>query len=205
MVPPCVRPPPSSGEAERAPAPLAVFVSRIHPVKNLEALLAAWPEVLSELPDARLVIAGDGEARYVRRVRARARGLEESVRFAGFVSGEEKARLLAEARAFVLPSHHENLGFAVLEAVAAGVPVVITPEVQVSSFIAENGLGAVTAARPAELARALGAVLRDDALARVCRERGPALVGESFSERAVAAGLAAMYTAAITSTPFERT
>jgi glycosyltransferase involved in cell wall biosynthesis len=188
-----------------AQAPLALFVSRIHPVKNLEALLAAWPLVLADLPAARLVVAGEGEARYVRGVRARACGLEASVRFTGFVSGEEKAQLLREARAFVLPSHHENLGFAVLEALAAGVPAVVTPEVQVADLVQANGLGAVTAADPPALARALVRVLRDDALVAACRQRGPALVAERFSEQSVAAGLARMYRAAIQSTAVERT
>ena len=141
----------------------------------------------------------------MRRIRARACELEGSVRFVGFVSGEEKARLLREARAFVLPSHHENLGFAVLEALAAGVPAVVTPEVQVANLVEANGLGAVTSADPPALARALVRILRDDVLADTCRERGPALVAELFSEQTVAAGLVDMYQAAIQSTAVERT
>ena len=62
-------------------------------------------------------------------------GLGDSVSFLGFVSGEEKRRVLREAWAFALPSHQENFGVAVLEAVAAGLPVVISGAVQLRAFM----------------------------------------------------------------------
>ena len=82
-------------------------------------------------------MAGDGDDDTVQRLHDTvvAHGLGDSVSFLGFVSGPEKERVLREAWAFALPSHQENFGVAVLEAVAAGLPVVISGEVQLRSFM----------------------------------------------------------------------
>lgn len=204
-----VVPPPWMGGVEgRAPErsgdspPTALFLSRLDPKKNLEGLLAAWPEVVRTAPGARLVVAGDGEAGYVSALhrRVEALGLSRSVSFAGFVAGEEKARLLASADVFVLPSFHENFGVAVLEAMAAGLPAVVTPEVQLASFLREHRLGAVSGREPRELASAILGLLEDRALREECRARGPALVAEHFSPETIGRRLLEMYRAALSAT-----
>ena len=94
-------------------------------------------QVVAERPDAQLWVAGDGEEAYVQQLQetVATHGLGDSVLFLGFVSGAEKERVLREAWAFALPSHQENFGVAVLEAVAAGLPVVISGEVQLRAFM----------------------------------------------------------------------
>lgn len=105
--------------------PTALFLGVVRAEKGVYELLAAWPQVLAKLPEARLVIAGSGELE-------RARGLVEqlgmgaSVDFPGWIGPEEKARLLAKASTLVLPSHFEALPMAVLEGMAAGLPIVAT-------------------------------------------------------------------------------
>jgi glycosyltransferase involved in cell wall biosynthesis len=170
-----------------------LFLSRLHPVKRVDLLLAAWPLVTMARPDARLIIAGEGDASYVRELRERAAPLADSVRFVGFVEGKEKAALFGAADVFVLPSQHENFGIAVLEALAFGLPVVLTKEVQLSGFVAEHSLG-VIAGQPVEaLASAIGEALADDVLTARCREHGPALVGRYFSLVTVGQQLLDMY------------
>ena len=94
---------------------------------------------------------------------------------------------------FVLPSQHENFGIAVLEALAFGLPVVLTKEVQLSGFVAEHSLG-VIAGEPAEaLASAIAEALADDVLTARCREHGPSLVGRYFSLVTVGQQLLDMY------------
>ena len=198
----CVVPPPWIG----APSPprssttesaTVLFLSRLHPVKNVELLLASWPLVLQRVPAARLVIAGDGEPAYVRQLRERARGLGSSVTFAGHVEGEAKAELLSRAAVFVLPSFHENFGIAVLEALAAGLPVVITPEVQLSEFVGEHSLGIVAEAAAAAFADAIVRSLGDRPLRERCRTEGPQLVARYFSPSVVGVALLQMYRFAI--------
>src|SRR5204862_6665289 len=97
-------------KAERASGNMVLFLSRLHPVKRVECLLDAWPRVRADHPSARLVIAGDGEERYIRSLmdRTRLNGCCDSVEFIGFASSGRKARLLSAASVFVLPSRHEN-------------------------------------------------------------------------------------------------
>ncbi|WP_017364165.1 glycosyltransferase [Methylococcus capsulatus] len=104
----------------------ALFLSRIHPVKGLDLLLAAWARAMPA--DWRLRIAGPDEGGHAQVVagQIRALGLEDRVELSGPLYGEDKARALAESALFVLPSRSENFGLVVAEALMAGVPVITT-------------------------------------------------------------------------------
>jgi glycosyltransferase involved in cell wall biosynthesis len=170
-----------------------VFISRLHPVKNVELLLDAWPAVLKRVSNGSLTIAGDGDASYVRSLKAKAAALTKSVRFVGHAEGVIKAQLLSSAAVFVLPSLHENFGIAVLEALAAGLPVVITAEVQLSAFVNEHSLGFVAERSASDLADAIVRALQDPVLRGHCRAKGAALVARYFSPLAIGEQLAEMY------------
>lgn len=112
------------------PGPRVVTLGRVHPVKNLELAIAALVR-LRRMPgaaEATLLIAGPERAgeRYgdALRDQARAAGVADSVRFLGLVSGADKDALLALADVLWLPSHMESFGNVVVEALAAGTPVV---------------------------------------------------------------------------------
>jgi glycosyltransferase involved in cell wall biosynthesis len=115
------------------------------------------------------------------------------VRFVGFVGADEKASLHAEADLFILPSKHENFGVAALEALAAGVPVIVTREVQLAGFIACHRLGEVVGATAGELSHAIIALWRDAARRASCGARAPRLVDEAFSARRIGLALREMY------------
>lgn len=184
----------SLGEPRKsADSRTVLFFSRLHPVKRVELLLDAWPEIQRRLPDAQLVVAGDGEAAYARELRRLAERLGAHVRFAGFVEGAEKQALLRDADVFVLPSLHENFGIAVLEALAAGLPVVLTPQVQLSEFVREHALGIVTEESASALAASVADALEDAVLRKRCRTQGAALVARYFSPIAVGDQLLGMY------------
>ena len=197
-----VVPPPWRGEAtapdmdEKADRPTVLYMSRLHPKKNVQGLLRAWAQVVADRPDAQLWVAGDGDDDYVQDLHdtVAEHGLGDSVSFLGFVSGGEKERVLREAWAFALPSHQENFGVAVLEAVAAGLPVVISGEVQLRSFIEEKDLGRIVdRTDPSAIAAGLRAVLSDDAGRRRVAEAGPAAVRDAFSVARVGRDLRALY------------
>jgi glycosyltransferase involved in cell wall biosynthesis len=178
--------------------PTLVCVCRLNPVKNLELLLDAWALAAPRLGSARLVIAGDGDPAYVRALKARAGAGPGRVDFPGFVGGAEKRALLAGARAFALPSHHESFGVAVLEAIAAGLPVAVTPEVQLAPFIARNALGEVVEASVEAWAGAIERLLTAPPLDRA---RGARLVRQTYSAAAVGGRLLEMYDAAALGAP----
>jgi glycosyltransferase involved in cell wall biosynthesis len=166
-----------------------LFLGRLHPKKGLDVLLDAWPRVSASREAARLVIAGSGDKSLVQEI--------PGVEFKGFVTGEAKADCLANADVFVLPSHNENFGIAVLEAIAAGVPVVVSPGVQLAPWVAERRLGLVADRDPAALADAILAVLGDAELrSRVARSGAEAVVAD-FGMPRVAPALLAMYRSAI--------
>lgn len=178
-----------------------LFLSRLHPVKNIELLFDAWPFVQKQLPDARLLIAGDGDPTYVRDLRSRAGEFGSSMSFLGYVDGEAKRHLLASADLFVLPSLHENFGIAVFQAIAAGLPVVITSEVQLSHFVREHSLGLIPHRSATALADAMVGALNDDELSERSRTHGATLLQEYFSARSVGERLLDMYRFAIAHSP----
>jgi glycosyltransferase involved in cell wall biosynthesis len=102
-----------------------VFLSRLHPKKGLPLLLAAWQQVRPA--GWSLAIAGNAELGHDVEVRDIIRRLQlDEVSLVGDLRGEEKWRFLADADLFVLPSHSENFGIAVAEAMAMGLPVITT-------------------------------------------------------------------------------
>ena len=100
-----------------------MFLSRLHPKKGIEVLLDA----MVRLPEhCTLDIYGDGDPAYVAGLKAAAAPLGRRVRFHGHVEGEAKSRAFANADLFCLPTHSENFGIVVGEALAHGVPAVCT-------------------------------------------------------------------------------
>ena len=81
----------------------------------------------------------------------------------------------------MLPSYSENFGNVVLEAMAAGCPVVVTPEVGVADMVAASGVGLVTTGEPAAIAAGISALLADPALARRLGALGRAVAASQFS------------------------
>jgi len=173
----------------------ALFLGRIDPVKNLELLLDAWPRVLVSVRTARLTIAGTGNDKYVRSLAQTAQrlGIADSVVFTGFADAEVKRELLEQASVFVLPSHHENFGIAVIEALDAAVPVVISRNVQLAPFVEQNRLGIVAESEPGPLAAAIVRSLGDRQLRERVRTDAPAALAGSFSPEGVGQLLLQMY------------
>ncbi len=195
VIPLAVDKPRDDVRQSESPTPVVLFLSRLDPKKNLEALLDAWPEVLATHPNARLQIAGEGAPDYVARLRARcdALGVTGSVDWLGHIEGGEKDRCFAAAWVFVLPSHRENFGIAVAEALAHGVPCVLSPGVAIASEVEAAGAGAVCDGTPEALAPVLTGLLNDadrrEAMSGAARE----LARARWSMEAMAQRLLALY------------
>ncbi|MDP1534353.1 MAG: glycosyltransferase family 4 protein [Rubrivivax sp.] len=138
-----------------------LFLGRLREKKGVFDLLEAMPAVLAAYPAIRLCLAGDGELEAVRQ-RAALLGVGHAVELPGWIDGERKRAELDAADILVLPSHFEGLPVCVLEAMAAGVPVVATPVGGVGFALDEGRCGVLTpVAAPAELAGAMVALLGD--------------------------------------------
>jgi glycosyltransferase involved in cell wall biosynthesis len=104
---------------------VALYLGRIHPVKNLPALIEAWDAVARDHPNWTLIIGGPGDAAYLAEI-DQLISQTDRARFQGPAFGDKKSELLSAADLFILPSHSENFGVVVAEALAHGVPVVAT-------------------------------------------------------------------------------
>lgn len=136
--------------------PWLVFLSRIHPKKGLDTLLTVWADLVKRFPDWHLILAGPDLVGYQPLLERQVQQLNlgEWVTFTGPLSGQDKAAALAHAHLFVLPSHSENFGIAVAEALAYGVPVVTTRGTPWAE-LETHGCGWWVENRPADLEAAL--------------------------------------------------
>jgi glycosyltransferase involved in cell wall biosynthesis len=124
---------------------IVIFLGRLHPKKRPELAIKVLPSLGGDLEDVHLVLAGAGEDAYVAELArlAEAGGVGDRVHMAGHLDGEDKWSALAAADVFVLPSHQENFGIAVAEAMQAGLPVVLSRGVNIWSEVVSAGAGLV--------------------------------------------------------------
>jgi glycosyltransferase involved in cell wall biosynthesis len=142
-----------------------VFLGRIHKKKGFDVLIPALAIVANSMRDVETVVAGpneDGEWSRVERLIART-DPRPRIHYIGPVYGEERFRLLASAAVFVLPSHSENFGMTVVEAMACRTPVVVSRNCPWPS-VEETGAGMWVNNTPADIAGAVLRILRDASL-----------------------------------------
>ena len=161
-----------------------LFLGRIDWVKGLDRLVRS----IALVPGARLVVAGEDDRGYRATVEALARelGVADRIVFVGPQYGAAKTSLLRRAAALVLTSYSESFGNVVLEAMARGCPVVVTPEVGAADTVRDTGAGYVVDGRPEVFAAALSGLLADSAALRAMGERGHNAITRQFTWRAVA-------------------
>ncbi len=171
---------------------LVVNVGRLVPQKGHVHLLDAMPAILRRVPDCHAVVVGHAQSDYGAWLRAAvvARGLADRVHLVGY--REVGAATLAEADAFVFPSLWEGFGLAVIEAMAAGTPVVCTDVGPLPEVVGDAGLVA-PARDPAALAAAVVRVLESPALAARLREAGRRRVAGHYGADAMVAATEAVY------------
>ncbi len=136
----------------------ALYVGRINPIKNIEALIDAFGLLKARGEHLELVIAGDGDHAYTESLkkRAAAAGVADRVHWLGFVTGNQKDDLYAGARCGALVSLSESFGMAAVEAVSAGVPMLLTHGVAVASDLATAGCAVEVPPDAAGIAEGLG-------------------------------------------------
>ncbi|WP_329579027.1 glycosyltransferase family 4 protein [Kitasatospora sp. NBC_01250] len=181
-----------AGATEERPLEL-LYVGRLSPQKNVARLLEAMRLVREPV---RLRIVGDGELRGRLEAQARELGLTR-VEFAGARLGDELVSAYAEADAFVLPSDKEGMPLVVLEAMAAGLPVIATDVPGNAELI--GGVGLLAAPEPAALAAAIDQVAGDARLRRTLAERSAA-TAPAFAWDAVVRRVERVYAEVLTGT-----
>jgi glycosyltransferase involved in cell wall biosynthesis len=187
------------------PAPIAhpalagrrtvLFLSRLDPKKNLEALIDAVAASAALRSACALIVAGTGEPGYLAALKARAAaaGVGDRIVWLGHVEGAEKRAAFAAADAFVLPSFSENFGIAAIEALLAGVPCVLGRGVAVAREVDEAGAGLAVPPEAGAVARALELILATDDLRQSMARNAARFASHEYSVASMAKRLIALY------------
>lgn len=183
-------PPDRAGKPERT----LLFLGRLHPKKGIDRLMQAWQRLQDDHPDWRLSVVGRGEPAHERAVRELVRTLAlRRVEFAGPLYGDAKSHAFFDADLFVLPTHSENFGVAVAEALAHGCPAVVSRGAPWSG-LAEEGCGWWVRHDVPALAEALGeAMSSPHATLAGMGARGRRWMERDYAWTAVASRMEAAY------------
>lgn len=171
-----------------------LFLSRVDPIKGLDLLLDGFARIRAVFPDAALVIAGNGDNSFLARLRDQAQrlGVLQDVVWAGFLDEAAKRAAFAAAHVFVLPSYSENFGIAVVEAMANGLPVIVSDQVGIHREVTRVGAGLVVRCDADEVQQALVQMLDSQSVRDQMGGNARRLAAE-FSQVAVTARLLDAY------------
>jgi glycosyltransferase involved in cell wall biosynthesis len=164
--------------------PIVLFLGRVHYGKGLELLAPAVARMRHS--DAVLVIAGPDAGGYSGTINALVPQAAERLIYTGMLGGRDKLAALVDADLLALPSYHENFGLVVIEALAAGTPVVVSDQVNLHPEITAAGVGGVVPLDVDALARELDRWLDDDAMRHAAGAKGRAFVRERYDWDAIA-------------------
>lgn len=172
-----------------------LFLSRLDPKKGLDLLLPAFAQLRDQCPETALVIAGDGETEFVTSLHQEAArlGIQNDVVWAGFLTGKEKRAALATADAFILPSYSENFGIAAVEALACGLPAILSDNVAIHREIAAAHAGLVVKCQIEALANAMHKLATNAELRRTLGVNGKQLAQSRFSKESMINALVNAY------------
>ncbi len=171
---------------------ILLFLSRIHPKKGVDLLIEAFASVAPTDPRLQLVIAGPDQVGWQAQLQQRpaALGIADRITWPGMLSGDLKWGAFRAAELFCLPSHQENFGIVVAEALACGLPVAIAEPVNISAEVAGAGAGLVQSDTLAGTTEALRQWLALDEFAREqMKVRAVQLFAERFDFASVARNL----------------
>lgn len=174
-------------------------IARLHPVKALPVLFRALEKLREAGLDVVLDIAGNGDTEYVSELKKLVRklNLEPYVVWHGHVNAEQRRLLFARAHLFALLSFHENFGLAAAEALAAGLPVVVSDQVGLASDVKAYAAGDVVPVGNPESAAQAIAKLLDPLVAAQSGRFARKLALEHYGADAFATGLMGLYRGAL--------
>ncbi|MDE0004413.1 MAG: glycosyltransferase [Rhodospirillaceae bacterium] len=179
---------------------VVLFLGRLARQKGLTLLARSFAHVAREFDDAALLVVGpnEGDTQAKAADELASAGLTDRVTFTGALDGQDKLCALACAQVFVLPSSSEGFSNAALEALAAGLPVVLSDHCNFPE-VAEWGAGSVVRNDVAEIAAAICDLLQDDGRRQAAGRNGRRMVEERYSWPKIAGAFAALYESVVVS------
>ena len=174
--------------------PMALFVGRVAFEKNIGFLLQMWVHLIKKMPNALLVIAGEGPAEKSLHALSEKLGLKENVKFLGYLDrNTELNACYRSADVFVFSSKSETQGLVLLEAMAQSTPVVAIAELGTKSILIEGEGALIAPDEEIEFANKVERVLSDKSLRKQLSEAGVDYVKTRWTDRAQAERMIAFY------------
>jgi glycosyltransferase involved in cell wall biosynthesis len=168
--------------------PQILFLSRLDPKKGIELLIQVLIDLAQAGHEFEFVIAGSGAPPYeehLKRMISASAKLAAATSFVGFVEGTDKMKLLQSSDLFVLPSFDENFGIAVTEAMAAGLAIIISDQINIHDEIEKAAAGLVVSRTLDSLCEGILKLLTDPELRAEMARNGRELVRNRFSPEAI--------------------
>ena len=180
---------------------IVLFLGRINFKKGLDILVRAFSLIAKKRDDIHLLIAGPDNEGYGKQVASwlKNEGVFSKSTFAGMLQGEEKLEAFQRSSVFVLPSYSENFGISVLEAMACGLPVVVSDQVNLWPSVVEAKAGMVAPCDADVFSGKILEILDDEGLAKRMGANGVRLVREKYSWEESARRLIEEYSAILKS------
>jgi glycosyltransferase involved in cell wall biosynthesis len=163
--------------------PVILFCSRVHCTKRLDLLIDALGDLLKKSNRFYFLVAGDGDPTYVLTMKKRVvkKGLDSITHFTGSLSGRDLDIAFQGSDIFVLPSYSENFSLATAEAMASGLPVIITDAIPLSADVSRYEAGFVVKPNQSALMDAIVILLSNHELRRKMGKNGRCLVRECYN------------------------
>jgi len=142
--------------------PLVLFLARLHAKKGVDVLIRAMQPVIAERPDARLAIVGPPDpVSFNKQVQRwiEESGIESQTVVPGAAGPEMRLEAFSDADVYVLPSYAENFGFSVFEAMACGLPVIVSDTLNYAAEIVQTGAGLAVPRTPEQFSAAILSLL----------------------------------------------
>jgi glycosyltransferase involved in cell wall biosynthesis len=187
----------SSVESQLPARPRAIFLGRLHPQKNLVVLLRAWQLVRRQCPTANLLLAGDGPQRQELEQLVDELQLNHSVHFLGALGNPQP--YLQASDVFVLPSISEGMSNSLLEAMACGLPCVVSAAGGNVDLVQDGQAGLVAdATTPLDLVNQLARMLNDSSLRQRCGAHARRIICQQYSIQSIVDRYEALYRQLVT-------
>jgi len=167
---------------------IVLYLGRMHQKKGLDLLIKAFAQLTKEEKNIFLLIVGNDEGGYIRKVHRwiKAENITDKVLFTGLLIGREKLAAYCGSDVFVLPSYNENFGMTVVEAMACGVPVVISDQVGLYEEVKRGKAGIITKCNVQSIVTGIKSVLDNHTRSHDLSIRGKNMVKRYYDIRTVA-------------------
>ena len=171
-----------------------VYIGRLVFYKNVEVILHAWCIVTKKIPDAKLIIAGDGPNKKLLEELVKKLNMTQNIIFMGYVTVEQKSKLLAESNALLFPSTMEGFGLVMLESFQQNRPVITSNIPPMSDIIENNKTGfLINPNDEKEWAEKIISIIKDPEISNKMGREGNKVLKEKYNQELFYKNLLKMY------------